>query len=116
MNEGEEDSLPVRQSVFFKENPAKITQFKEIKELGKGAFGEVKLYEHKITKETFAIKALRISNIYQHDKGRAIEREKELLMSLDHPQMINLITTFKVSFIPPKYYIFINNNQPLFAR
>ena len=80
-----EESLPIRQSVFFKENPARITDFMEIKELGKGAFGEVKLYEHRITKETFAIKALRISHIQEHDKTRAIKREKELLMTLDHP-------------------------------
>lgn len=102
-----EESLPMRQSVYFKENPAKITDFDVIKELGKGAFGEVKLYEHKLTKERFAIKALSMRHIREHDKERAILREKELLMSLDHPQMINLITTFKVSPIVFLGLIFI---------
>jgi serine/threonine protein kinase len=43
-----------------------------------------------------AIKAVSIRKILELNKERHILREKELLMELKHPNIIELFTTFKV--------------------
>lgn len=65
--------------------------------LGEGAFGEVSLAVENESKRNVAIKAVSIRKILELNKERHILREKDLLMELKHPNIIELYTTFKVS-------------------
>ena len=65
--------------------------------MGQGAFGSVKLGIEKHTEQHVALKVVSMSYIQQINKERHIMRERDLLYSLRHPNIINLLQTFKVS-------------------
>lgn len=60
----------------------------------------------KESKRNVAIKAVSIRKILELNKERHILREKELLMELKHPNIIELYTTFKVSLFL-RIYLFL---------
>jgi len=68
----------------------------------------VSLAVEKANKRNVAIKAVSIKKILELNKERHILREKELLMELKHPNIIQLYTTFKVSqtFLLKKHFPF----------
>ena len=66
--------------------------------IGEGAFGEVSLAIEREKNRKVAIKAVSIMKICELNKERHILREKELLNELKHPNIIELFTTFKVSW------------------
>ena len=76
-----------------------MDNYKVLNDLGEGAYGQVFLAMEKTTGTKLAIKAVNILKICQVNKERHILREKDLLDSLrfKHNNIINLLSTFKVS-------------------
>ena len=67
-----------------------LQDFKAGKELGKGAYGQVKLVLHVPTHTRYALKVVSKSQ-FQHEKSfQAIKREIRLHQSLDHPHIVKL--------------------------
>lgn len=67
--------------------------------LGRGAYGLVHLATEKATGKVVALKSVSMNQILELGKMRHILREKDLLNSLQHTNIIQLISTFKVSQI-----------------
>ena len=82
-----------------KSTTASMDNYKILNDLGEGAYGQVFLAIEKTTGQQLAIKAVNILKICQVNKERHILREKDLLDSLRfrHNNIINLLSTFKVS-------------------
>ena len=76
----------------------KMDNYTIIRHLGEGAFGEVRLALEKSTNREVAIKSVNIMKTCELNKERHIIRERDLLNELKHPNIIELFTTFKVSF------------------
>jgi serine/threonine protein kinase len=77
-----------------------ITQFREIKIVGRGRFGDVKLIKNHRTKQDVAIKFLTAAPADTPDYGARIKelflREVQILLLLGHP----CVLTFKGYFLP----------------
>lgn len=67
------------------------------KKLGNGAFGEVFEALDNLTGHTVAVKSVNKAYILKINKKRHVMREKNILMSLNHPFIIKLVTTCQVS-------------------
>jgi serine/threonine protein kinase len=63
----------------------------EIRILGKGAFGTVKLMEDAVTKERFAVKFFNEPGETNPDFGAKFMREVELMVSLQHPCILGIV-------------------------
>lgn len=63
--------------------------------VGKGAFGKVRIVEHKYTKLTFALKYIRKDDIVRSESVRNIIRERRMLEHLNHPFICNLRYSFQ---------------------
>jgi len=63
--------------------------------LGVGTFGKVWLVNHKKTGRPFALKTLEKREIIGHHQVEGVIREKNIMSSLDHPFVVNLISTFQ---------------------
>jgi 3-phosphoinositide dependent protein kinase-1 len=74
---------------------SKLDNFAFIKSLGEGAFGSVTLAVDKTRNRKVAIKAVNIMKTCQLNKERHVLRERALLNELKHPNVIELIQTFK---------------------
>eukprot|EP00588_Corethron_pennatum_P031647 CAMPEP_0194346156 /NCGR_PEP_ID=MMETSP0171-20130528/105264_1 /TAXON_ID=218684 /ORGANISM="Corethron pennatum, Strain L29A3" /LENGTH=1009 /DNA_ID=CAMNT_0039113245 /DNA_START=182 /DNA_END=3211 /DNA_ORIENTATION=+ len=62
--------------------------------LGVGTFGKVWLVSHKKTGKPFALKMLSKHEIIGHKQVEGVIREKNILSSVNHPFVVNLVTTF----------------------
>lgn len=58
--------------------------------LGKGAFGEVRSAQHKLTQKIFAVKLIRKVFI-EPEEEEGILQEIEIMKNLDHPNCIKVI-------------------------
>lgn len=65
--------------------------------IGEGAFGQVNLALDKVTNKYVAIKSVNIMKTCQMNKERHVLRERDLLLSLNHPNIIRMHSCFKVS-------------------
>jgi len=63
--------------------------------LGVGTFGKVWLVSHKRTGVPFALKMLNKREIIGHHQVDGVIREKNIMSSIDHPFVVNLVTTFQ---------------------
>ena len=83
--------------------------------IGKGTFSIVKLGENKLTKEKVAIKIMEKNKIIDQEDLKRIQREIEMLKSLNHP---NVIKIYKISEDSKKIYIIMEycENGELFNR
>jgi len=63
--------------------------------LGVGTFGKVWLVSHKKTGKPFALKMLSKHEIIGHHQVEGVIREKNILSSVNHPFVVNLISTFQ---------------------
>ena len=63
--------------------------------LGKGAFGKVRLVEHKLTKEKYALKYINKRKCIDQKSTKNIYRERVLLQDLAHPLLVNLKYAFQ---------------------
>ena len=83
--------------------------------IGKGTFSVVKLGENKLTKEKVAIKILQKRRIKSKEEYIRINREIEMLKSLNHP---NVIKIYKILEDSKTFYIIMEycQNGELFNR
>jgi CRP-like cAMP-binding protein len=63
--------------------------------LGRGAFGRVKLVRHIPTGSAFALKCLVKSRIVENNLREHVLNEKRVMMELDHPFILRLLSTYK---------------------
>eukprot|EP00004_Rigifila_ramosa_P005385 TRINITY_DN1589_c0_g1_i1.p1 TRINITY_DN1589_c0_g1~~TRINITY_DN1589_c0_g1_i1.p1 ORF type:complete len:578 (-),score=101.71 TRINITY_DN1589_c0_g1_i1:58-1791(-) len=76
-----------------------VNEYAMISKLGAGSFGKVKLAEHRVTHEKFAIKIMQRSKLMKRQLGKHadayedIQREIAILKKLNHP---NVVTLFEV--------------------
>ena len=73
-------------------------RFKDLvkyKILGVGTFGKVWLVSHKRTSKPYALKQLSKREIIGHHQVEGVIREKNIMASLKHPFVVNLVATFQ---------------------
>ncbi|CAB9516569.1 Protein kinase 4 (Fragment) [Seminavis robusta] len=73
-------------------------RFKDLEKtriLGVGTFGIVWLVNHKKTSKPYALKQLDKREIMGHHQIDGVLREKNIMASLDHPFVIDLVSTFQ---------------------
>lgn len=63
--------------------------------LGVGTFGKVWLVSHKRTGTPYALKQLSKREIIGHHQVEGVIREKNIMASLDHPFVVNLVSCFQ---------------------
>jgi protein kinase A len=76
----------------------KTIRFKDLVKfriLGVGTFGKVWLVSHKRTGMPYALKQLSKREIIGHHQVEGVIREKNIMASLDHPFVVNLVSTFQ---------------------
>ena len=76
----------------------KTIRFKDLVKfriLGVGTFGKVWLVSHKRTGTAYALKQLSKREIIGHHQVEGVIREKNIMASLDHPFVVNLVSTFQ---------------------
>ncbi|OMJ87537.1 hypothetical protein SteCoe_10712 [Stentor coeruleus] len=92
-------------AMFVQENQKDFTSVYTLHEkpLGSGAYGEVWLCNHKITKDLRAVKVLLKEGIPQEEiDNRSVFVEVEILKALDHPNILKVYEYFEDQ---DKYYI-----------
>ena len=86
----------------YKTNP--FTDYKKVKELGSGSFAKVYLVKHSITGAVRAMKEIRkISNEGEEDNELEIINEINILMKMDHPNIVKIFGFY----ITSNYYYLI---------
>jgi len=73
----------------------KLKDMQKVRILGVGTFGKVWLVSHKKSNKALALKMLQKSEIIGHHQVEGVIREKNIMSSLDHPFVVNLISTFQ---------------------
>jgi len=73
----------------------KFEDLKKHKILGMGTFGRVWLVTSRKTKKPYALKVLEKQQILKHDQHKGVIREKNIMASLNHPLIVNLLNTYK---------------------
>jgi CRP-like cAMP-binding protein len=72
-----------------------FSDLKQMRTLGTGTFGRVRLVHDVASDEVFALKALQKAQIVAMKQVNNVIREKEILSMVDHPFIIRLYQTFK---------------------
>ena len=68
----------------------RLSQYKQVKVLGEGSFGKVKLAQHKVTGQEVAMKIISRRKLVSRDMAGRVEREIQYLQLLRHPHIIKL--------------------------
>ena len=90
-----EYDLSVRASTFVDQNTGKLKDFYRIgKLIGSGAFGDVRVCQHKRSGYTRAVKVLYKANMTVDDKD-ALINEISILSQLDHPNIVKMFEYFE---------------------
>jgi cGMP-dependent protein kinase len=71
----------------------RFSQFEPEMYIGHGGFGIVKMVKHKKTEKSFAMKCVKIKRMSEEDR-EAMRRERDLLMRIEHPFILKLVTSF----------------------
>uniref|UniRef100_A0A3B0N531 non-specific serine/threonine protein kinase n=1 Tax=Theileria annulata TaxID=5874 RepID=A0A3B0N531_THEAN len=109
---GRKDTLESKETVVLKPTPGMFVRrskasfkdnYKAVKLLGKGSFGEVLLCIHRVTGIRYAIKVICKSSMKKKGDHEALLREVEVLKSLDHPNIMKIFEFFE----DEKYYYFV---------
>ena len=66
-----------------------------IRVLGQGSYGKVTLVRHEVTGRTYALKQILKSHVKEMHQETHIDTEREVLSSINHPFVCNLVRTFK---------------------
>ncbi|CAF0739937.1 unnamed protein product [Didymodactylos carnosus] len=72
-----------------------LDNFKLVRELGRGGYGSVLLAFYPDTNEFHALKAVKKSSLVETDEQRTIIHERQYAFALRHPNIVELITSFK---------------------
>ncbi|KAL7523620.1 hypothetical protein ACHAWF_000599, partial [Thalassiosira exigua] len=67
----------------------------KFRNLGVGTFGKVRLVRHRKTGVPYTLKMLNKREIIGHHQVEGVIREKNIMTSIDHPFVVNLICTFQ---------------------
>jgi len=88
-------------SSFWAPSPPEINREKLLRKdlmrvgiLGCGGFGVVELYEHRVTRSTYALKGLSKGYILKTGMQDSVMNEKKILMMTDSPFIIRLFETY----------------------
>jgi len=73
----------------------KLKDLVKFRILGVGTFGKVWLVSHKRSGKPYALKMLNKREIIGHHQVEGVIREKNIMSSIDHPFVVNLIATFQ---------------------
>lgn len=93
----------IKISVNISQNNNSVKEEYEIyNDLGKGSFGTVYKVYHKITKQIRAMKVIKKDTVLLQDDDRKFLKEIEILISLDHP---NIIKIFDYYVDETNYYL-----------
>jgi 3-phosphoinositide dependent protein kinase-1 len=82
-------------SPLGKKRRINIKDFDKICELGRGAFAKVDLRKCKLNNKLIAVKILNKHFMDKLNKSHEAYIEKEILSTLDHPNVIKLLNTFQ---------------------
>ena len=74
---------------------SKLSEFQRGRKIGKGAFGNVYEVKHLKTGKTFAMKEMSKRFIDDHDMVENIKIEAKVMYSLNHPNIVRIITHFE---------------------
>eukprot|EP01091_Cochliopodium_minus_P003980 TRINITY_DN13908_c0_g1_i1.p1 TRINITY_DN13908_c0_g1~~TRINITY_DN13908_c0_g1_i1.p1 ORF type:complete len:357 (+),score=89.41 TRINITY_DN13908_c0_g1_i1:50-1120(+) len=77
------------------EKDLELTSFERSVTLGTGTFGRVFLAKHKTTNDYYAIKQLKKVEVVRLKQIEHIKNEKSILLSINHPNIVNMFATFK---------------------
>ena len=72
----------------------KFKELTRVRILGVGTFGKVWLVSHKRSGKPYALKMLSKREIVSHHQVEGVLREKNIMSSLDHPFVVNLVATY----------------------
>jgi len=72
----------------------KLKELTKVRILGVGTFGKVWLVSSKRNGKPYALKMLNKREIVGHHQVEGVLREKNIMSSLDHPFVVNLVSTF----------------------
>ena len=73
----------------------KYEDLNQMRTLGTGTFGRVKLVEHTKTGHTYALKILTKAKIIKYDQKTNVMNEKNILKEMNHPFLPKLVATYK---------------------
>lgn len=76
---------------------SKLAEYQIIRLLGQGAYAQVKLAQHKETKQRVAIKIYPKFKLNDSSKRKAVEREITCMQQLKHPNICKLYDSFESS-------------------
>jgi serine/threonine protein kinase len=74
---------------------SQLSDYKIIKSIGEGAFGEVYLVKHIVTEKTYALKCIDKNFLAKHKKEHHVFQEKLILQALSYPYVVKLYATFQ---------------------
>jgi serine/threonine protein kinase len=73
-----------------------LDQFEVLGLMGQGSYGKVYLAQKKKTGKYYAIKAIAKQKILRDGKQHEVFRERQALVTLDHPNIVRLHWSFNV--------------------
>ena len=85
----------VKKATRSVESQIKFKDLVQIRTLGTGTFGRVKLVEHKGMKRAFALKVLQKAQVVAYRQQTNVLNEKDIMAESDHPFILRLFKTFK---------------------
>ena len=84
---------------FISQNPGQLRDNYEVKELlGEGAYGAVRKLTFRPTREDRAVKIISKKSIKTSEDRAVIDKEVEILKSLDHPNILKIHETYEDKF------------------
>lgn len=90
-NQGRQEGKYLR----FLRTKDKEINYKTLKIIGKGAFGEVKLVQKKSDGRVYAMKSLVKTEMFKRDQLAHVRAERDILAESDSPWVVKLFTTFQ---------------------
>ena len=72
-----------------------VKDFETVAIIGRGAFGEVRVVRKRDTKEIFAMKIMKKSEMIKKGQEQHIKAERDLLSLVDNPYVVNLLFSFQ---------------------
>ncbi|TIA81789.1 hypothetical protein E3P98_01851 [Wallemia ichthyophaga] len=77
------------------DGPVDLWHFSLLRAVGKGAFGKVRVVQHKHTKKLYALKYINKEKCVKMRAADNIIQERRLLEEIDHPYVVNLRYAFQ---------------------
>ena len=89
------NTVDINNNIMAKNIGNSLSDFENIKDIGKGCFGEVKKMKSKINNEIYAIKIIKKSSIKTEYDLKKLTREKFIMSNLNHPNIVKLFNCFE---------------------